>query len=78
MVGPVASEGGVGRDAEDSESDSPEFMASVCELLLANQHPALSLSFFICQMGTVLMPAFSSAEPCGKLQERMCTGYNVS
>lgn len=53
MVGPVASEGGVGRDAEDSESDSPEFMASVCELLLANQHPALSLSFFICQMGII-------------------------
>lgn len=53
MVGPVAGEGGVGRDVEDSESDSHEFMASLCELLLANQLPALSLSFFICQMGII-------------------------
>ena len=43
-MGPVASERGVGRDVEDSESDSPEFMASLCKLLLANQLPALSLS----------------------------------
>lgn len=33
---PVASEGGVGREVEESESDSPEFMASLYELLLAN------------------------------------------
>lgn len=52
-MGPVASERGVGRDVEDSESDSPEFMASLCKLLLANQLPALSLSFFICQMGII-------------------------
>lgn len=38
----------------------------------------LSLSFFICQMGTVIMPSFSSPKPCGRFQERMCTGYNVS
>lgn len=50
---PVASEGGMGREVEDSKSDSPEFMASLCELLLANKLPALSLIFFICQMGII-------------------------
>lgn len=30
----------------------------------------LSVSFFICKMGTMIMPAFSSPKPCGGFQER--------
>ena len=35
-LGPAAGEGGVVTEVEDRESDCPEFMSSLCDLLLAS------------------------------------------